>query len=89
MSVTSLVVVEEAFAARGGGVVVHPRITVHDTSRAPFPVQLRHPDGSRRTATATLDVAHIRGPNGAYALVRILGVGVQDVPPGTEIWRAP
>jgi hypothetical protein len=83
-----LVVVEEAFAARGAGVVVSPRITVHDTAPAkPFPVRLRLPDGRETTATATLDVAHIRGPNGAFALVRILGVTLEDVPAGTEVWR--
>jgi hypothetical protein len=80
-------VVEDVHAARGGGVVVSPRITVHDAARGSFPVELRLPDGTRRAATATLDVAHIRGPNGAFALVRILGVGLEDVPPGTEVWR--
>lgn len=82
-----LVVVGEVHVARGGGVVVSPRITVHDAPRGSFPVQLRLPDGTRRPAIAALDVAHIRGPNGAYALVRILGLGVEDVPAGTEVWR--
>jgi hypothetical protein len=84
-----LVVVAEAFAARGGGVVVEPRVTVHARAgSAPFAVRLRKPDGAEVGATATLDVAHIRGPNGAYALVRILGpVEPADVPRGTEVWR--
>jgi hypothetical protein len=86
--VERLVVVEEAFAGRGTDVVVSPRITIHDPSvPKSFPVRLRLPDGTEQTATAALDVAHIRGPNGAYALVRILGVRLEDVPAGTEVWR--
>lgn len=64
-----------------------PRITVaHDAPRGAFPVRLRLPDGTEREATATLDVAHIRGPHGAFALVRLLNVQPGDVPPGTEVW---
>jgi len=83
-----LLVVEEAFAVRGGSVQLAPRVTVsQDAPRAPFPVRLRLPDGTERRATATLDVAHIRGPHGAFALVRLLNVEPGDVPVGTEIWR--
>ena len=85
---TLLLVVEEAFAARGSSVQLAPRITVaQDAPRAPFAVRLRLPDGGERTATATLDVAHIRGPHGAFALVRLLGMQPGDVPAGTEVWR--
>jgi hypothetical protein len=84
---TRLVVVGEAFAARGSGVHVAPRITVDEAPRGTFPVRLRLPDGTERAATATLDVAHIRGPHGAFALVRLLGLAPGDVPAGTEIWR--
>ena len=83
-----LVVVEEVFAARGAGVVVSPRITVHAAAGGAFPVRLRLPDGTERAATATLDVAHIRGPNGAFAMVRLHGVTIDEVPAGTEVWRA-
>lgn len=83
-----LVVVAEAFPARGSAVQVAPRITVlQDAPRAPFPVRLRLPDGTERKATAVLDVAHIRGPHGAFAMVRLLGLQVEDVPAGTEVWR--
>jgi hypothetical protein len=83
-----LVVVEEAFAARGSAVQVSPRITVAaGAPRGPFPVVLRLPDGAERAATATLDVAHVRGPHGAYAMVRLLDLTPADVPPGTEIRR--
>ncbi len=82
-----LLVVEEAFAVRGGAVQLSPRITVaQDAPRAPFPVRLRLPDGSEKQAMATLDVAHIRGPHGAFALVRLLHAQPNDVPVGTEIW---
>jgi hypothetical protein len=83
-----LLVVEEAFAVRGGSVQLSPRITVaQDAPRAPFPVRLRYPDGTEREAMATFDVAHIRGPHGAFALVRLLHLDPADVPVGTEIWR--
>lgn len=73
---------------RGGSVQLAPRITVaQDAPRAPFGVRLRLPDGSERRAMATLDVAHIRGPHGAFALVRLLHLEPSDVPAGTEIWR--
>jgi hypothetical protein len=84
---TRLVVVEEAFVARGADVHVAPRITVHDAPRGTFPVRLRLPDGTERPATAALDVAHIRGPHGAFAMVRLVGLTPGDVPAGTEIWR--
>ena len=83
-----LVVVAEAFPARGSGVHVTPRITVHSAPREAFAVRLRRPDGHETTAMAALDVAHIRGPNGAFAMVRLLGLSPDDVPVGTEIWRA-
>jgi hypothetical protein len=82
-----VVVVEEAFVARGSGVLVAPRITILEAETAPFPVRLRLPDGTERTATASFDVAHIRGPSGVFAMVRLLDVTLADVPVGTEIWR--
>ena len=73
---------------RGGSVQLAPRITVsQDAPRGPFSVRLRLPDGTEKRATATLDVAHIRGPHGAFALVRLLNLHATDVPVGTEIWR--
>jgi hypothetical protein len=84
-----LVVVQEAFATRGSAVQVAPRITVDDdVPRGTFPVRLRRPDGTEALATATLDVAHVRGPHGAFAMVRLLGLAPADVPVGTEVWRA-
>jgi hypothetical protein len=82
-----LVVVAEVVAARGGGVVVSPRIVIYSAAAGSFPVRLRLPDGTERRATATLDAAHIRGPNGAFALVRLLDVAQNEVPAGTEVWR--
>jgi hypothetical protein len=88
-AVAPLVVVEEAFPVRGGAVQLTPRITVqNDAPRAPFPVRLRLPDGRERTAMAALDVAHMRGQHGAFAMVRLLGLTIADVPPGTEVWPA-
>ncbi len=82
-----LVLVEDTFPARGSGVVLSPRITIHEAAPAPFPVRLRLPDGTEKRAMAALDAAHIRGPNGAFALVRLLDLTADDVPRGTEVWR--
>lgn len=81
-----LVTVEEAFAGRGKGVLVLPRFTVLAPNRAPRPVELRRPDGTRARATATMEVAHMRGASGSYAMWRLLDAAEADVPPGTEIW---
>jgi len=83
-----LVVVEEAFVARGPGVLVAPRITLPSSAGKPFAVRLHLPDGSERAATASFDVAHIRGPLAPFAMVRLLDCAAGDVPPGTEIWTA-
>lgn len=87
MSATLLVTVEEAHPARGRDIVVMPRIIVHAPAGPPFAVRLDFPDGSQRDAMAALDVAHIRGPQGAFALVRLIDFRVEDVPSGTRISR--
>ena len=83
-----LVVVDEAFAARGRGALLSPRITVKDPARAPFTVRLRFPDGSERSTRAVFEVAHIRGPDGVFAMVRLTDLAPADVPPGTEVWAS-
>ncbi len=83
-----LVVVKETFPARGSAVHVAPRIiTTGPSPRAAFPVRLVLPDGTEKRAKALLDVAHIQGPGGAFAMVRLLDLSPSDVPEGTEIWR--
>ncbi len=79
-------VVEEAFAARGGGAHVMPRFTVTEASREPFAVVLVLPGGERRDAQAVLETAHIRGPAGSFAMVRVLELAPEAIPIGTEIW---
>jgi hypothetical protein len=83
-----LLVVEEAFVAGGRGVLVAPKITLTRSAEGTFTVLLRFPDGSERAATASLDVAHIRGPLAPFAMVRLQGLLPGDVPPGTEIWTS-
>ncbi len=83
-----LLVVDDAFAARGRDVTVSPRITVENPTRAPFPVRLRLPTGEERTATAVFEIAHIQGPLPPYAMVRLQATTVDAVPVGTEIWTA-
>ncbi len=86
-SASFLLVATGAHPARGGDVLLSPRIVVTGPAGPPFPVRLTLPDGSERDAMASLDVAHIRGPNGAFALVRILNATPEDVPAGTRVSR--
>ena len=81
-----LLVVEECFAAPGGRVMVRPRVTLAKATREAFEVELRLPNGGARLVTAALDFAHIQGPLPPFAMVRLLGIAPEDVPPGTEIW---
>lgn len=82
---TRILVVEEAFAARGGGVHVMPKLVLVDPPRAPIAVVLVGPGGARRTVRASVETAHIRGPSGSFAMLRLHDVDMTDVPPGTEI----
>ncbi len=81
-----LVVVEEAFAGRGKGSLVAPRITADRAPSGTFPVRVRTPDGKERGATATLEVAHIRGPLAPMAMLRVVDLAPADLPAGTEIF---
>jgi hypothetical protein len=81
-----LLVVEEAFVARGKGVLVMPRITAETSPRGSFAVHLRLPDGSAREVRAELEVAHVRGKLAPYAMYRLHVASPDDVPVGTEIW---
>jgi len=86
MAEERLIVVEEAFVARGKGVLVFPRITTSTPPRGSFGVHLRRPDGTARDALAEMEVAHMRGALPPYAMYRLLDVTAAEVPPGTEIW---
>ncbi len=81
-----LLVVEEAFVARGKGVLVMPRFTTESPRRGSFAVHLRFPDGSEREVQAEMEVSHVRGSLAPYAMYRLHGVAPEDVPAGTEIW---
>lgn len=82
-----LLVVEDAFVVRGTAVLLMPRFSTADPPRGSFPVRLVRPDGTEVAATASVDVAHMRGPSGAFAMYRLEGVTPADVPKGTELWR--
>lgn len=86
MSARLLLVVEEAFTARGPGVLVMPRVVAEEGRPGTLSVRLRAPDGTERAAKATFDVAYVPGPLAPFALLRFHGVAVADVPAGTEIW---
>lgn len=77
--------VSEAFAVRGG-VQLSPRVVPpKELGKGPLEATLVAPDGARRTAKIALDFAHISGPNPPFALVRVLELAVDDVPPGTRV----
>lgn len=84
--VERLLSVEDAFVAKGPGVLVMPRFTTATPPRGTFAVQLRFTDGSTRDATAEVEVAHMRGPLPPFAMYRLHGLVPEDVPAGTEIW---
>lgn len=78
--------VDDAFTANGPGVLVMPRFTTDAPRRGTFPVKLVLPDGTERSATASIDVAHMRGASGQFAMYRLHGVELAEVIAGTEIW---
>jgi hypothetical protein len=78
--------VEDAFVAKGAGVVVMPRFTTASAPKGAFAVELRFADGTRREVKAEVDVAHMRGPLPPFAMYRLHGVTPEEVPAGTEIW---
>jgi hypothetical protein len=81
-----LLVVKDAFPARGGGVEVLPPVGSDRLPPSPFVITLRAPDGAERRASATAVVAHMRGPLPPFAMLRLAGVDADAVPPGTELW---
>ena len=83
-----LLVVEDAFVAKGPGVLVMPRFTAASPIKGKFLVELRFADGSKRQVTAEVDVAHMRGPLPPFAMYRLHGVVPDDLPAGTELWSA-
>jgi hypothetical protein len=83
---TRLLVVKDAFPARGGGVEVLPAVGSDRLPPSPFVVTLRAPDGSERRSSATAIVAHMRGPLAPFAMLRLADVDAGGAPPGTEIW---
>ena len=84
--VERLITVEEAFVARGRGVLVAPRFTLAQPRTGAFRVRLRYPDGAERETSAELEVSHVRGSLAPYAMVRLTELAPEDVPAGTEIW---
>jgi hypothetical protein len=81
-----LVVVTDAFVANGKGVLISPRVTVDKPVKGTFSLRMKLPDGSERVVTASMDVAHIQGKGGTFAMYRLLDVTPEDVPAGTELF---
>lgn len=82
-----LIVVEEAYRARGRGILLEPKFSA-DGPSPPFTARLVLPDGTERTARAELETSHVRIVGGSvFALVRLPELTPEDVPAGTEVWR--
>jgi hypothetical protein len=81
-----VLVVRDAFPARGGGAEVLPAVASDLLPGTTFPVTVRAPDGSERRTTAAAKFAHIRGPLPPLAMLTLEGVTAESLPPGTEIW---
>jgi hypothetical protein len=84
-----LLVVQDVAIARGGGVLLYPVIDAPTASRTPFGVRLELPDGSAQETRAVFELPHVRGPNGARGLVRLLELTVDGVPIGTRVLAEP
>ena len=82
-----LIVVEEAFRARGRGVLLEPRFTVEGNTQEPFQARLVLPDGTERVVRAELETSHMRGQGSVFAMIRLPDLAPEDVPPGAEVWR--
>jgi hypothetical protein len=80
-------VVEEAFADRSS-IELKPRVVVNKPFRGEVDVTLRAPDGKERPARASVLVSHVRGALAPFGIVRLHGVGIEDVPVGTEVLGA-
>jgi hypothetical protein len=83
---TPLLVVTDSFVARGPGVLVMPRIVVTSAPPAKLRLRLRTPDGAERVVDASIDLAHMRGPQGQYGMYRLHGITPNEAPAGTEIF---
>ncbi len=83
-----LLIVEDCFVARGPGVLVSPRFVADEAreTKGTIAVRLVRPDGTSLDATATVDIAHMRGALAPWAMYRLHGVTEGDVPPGTAVW---
>ncbi len=81
-----LLVVEEAFVARGKGVLLMPRFTTTSPPKGAIRVRLRLPDGAEKKTSALVEVAHMRGALAPYAMYRLPDLAPDEVPAGTELW---
>ena len=87
VALTRWLVVEEAFADRAA-IELKPRVVVSTPFRGEVDVTLRTPDGRERSARASVLVSHVRGALAPFGIVRLHGVAIEDVPPGTEVLGA-
>ena len=81
-----ILVVEDAFTTGPGGVFVLPKLTADTAPASPADLELRTPSGTARTVKVEVVTSHVRGPLPPYAMLRIGGVSVDEVPVGSELW---
>lgn len=84
-----LVVVDEAFAISGRGIVVVPEVVLEAASGIEIAVELRRPDGTAARAVASAHVPFFDPPSVPPRRGHVLlfaGLTKAELPPGTEIW---
>jgi hypothetical protein len=83
-----LVIVEDAFAISGRGVVIAPDVDLGDGSPRQLTVELRRPDGTSCVAEAVAQVPFVDPPRAPVLrhVLRFAALGKSDLPIGTEIW---
>jgi hypothetical protein len=82
-----LLVVEATLAIHGRGLVLVPHVHALESRHQRFHVELRRPDGSRRTTEAQCHPisSSPAAPSNAAAVV-LPDMAKADVPVGTEVW---
>ena len=83
-----LLVVEDVYGVAYRGAMLAPPLPAEEARPATFRVELRRPDGTRATKTATATSAFSapsRSPQNPVWVCLVDGVR-DDVPVGTEVW---
>ncbi|MFP2925582.1 hypothetical protein ACLESO_10255 [Pyxidicoccus sp. 3LG] len=84
-----LLTVTHTFDIQGRGLVVAPDVDLGDEYQLEVEVELRRPDGTVLRATALGQMPMINPPNPRLRhMLLFRTLSKQDVPVGTQVWRA-